>query len=290
MRLVYLALSGIPDGCILFYGISLLSAEKSTSKELYLVFELASEGSIWKYIVNKGSNFEWQNLIDIFSNLAWGLWDGLHSKNIAHGYLDRFAIYIDENISDLHENNVLVTNRFYPSDPHTPEAKRPVLIDFGRGSVSSIFPTQDNGRLSDSQHGISHFGLLLRTIPEDIQAYGGLIWELTSRWMQMTSRRTLPCALVELIRDCLSLNLERLKSMEGVVRAFEALERQLQRESHQGKGTILDVSLKEAKVSINLELARASDRPKPATTSSRQTDLFSFPTIGWTYDSDEEDL
>jgi len=292
MRLVYLALSGTPRGCIEFYGISVLSVEKSTEQELYLVFELASDGPIWKYIQREGSHFGWEDMTNIFSLIASGLWDGLHKMQMAHGYFLRLldAIYID--VSDLHENNVLVTKRLY-ADVAIPEAKIPVLIDFGRGKVKRVFVNQDgDSHISDEQRRTrDDFSFSPHTISEDIQAYGGLIWELTSRWMQMTNRRTIPRPLVELMSDCLALRLERLTSMEGVIWSFEELERQLPGHAPQGKRVILEeISWKEAKALLEPHLARASDRPTPSAPSYRQADAFSFPTIGWTHDSDEEEL
>jgi len=85
MQLAYMALGGNPSGCIEFYGISLVSTDTAPQAELYLVFELASEGSIWKYMEREGVCPDWQDIIDIFSNIAFGLWDGLHIKHIAHG-------------------------------------------------------------------------------------------------------------------------------------------------------------------------------------------------------------
>jgi hypothetical protein len=84
----YLALSGSPTGCVEFYGITVLPIDNS-KQDLHLVFELAPEGTIWKYLrtVHTDPNFDWVNIVDIFSNLAWGLWDGLHKKGIAHGYV-----------------------------------------------------------------------------------------------------------------------------------------------------------------------------------------------------------
>ena len=85
MQLVYLALSGSPRGCVDFYGISLVSTENTSQEELYLIFELASEGSIWKYMEKEAVRFDWKDVFDVFSSIAFALWDSLHEKHIAHG-------------------------------------------------------------------------------------------------------------------------------------------------------------------------------------------------------------
>jgi hypothetical protein len=85
MQLVYMALGGNPSGCIEFYGISLVSTDTASQTDLYLVFEFASEGSIWKYMEKEGVCSDWDDIIGMFSEIAFGLWDGLHKKHIAHG-------------------------------------------------------------------------------------------------------------------------------------------------------------------------------------------------------------
>lgn len=87
MRVVYLALSGSPSGCVDFYGITVLPTQES-KEDLHLVFELATEGSISTYLAAVGnrSEFDWGSIVGLFGAVASALWDGLHQKGIAHGY------------------------------------------------------------------------------------------------------------------------------------------------------------------------------------------------------------
>lgn len=287
MQLVYMALSGSPRGCIEFYGISVVSPDSSPEEELYLVFELASEKSIWKYMEREGVYFGWLDIIDIFAQMAWGLWDGLHTKHIAHGYdCLSFALM---NGSDLHENNVLVTRRFYAADAQDPEANRPVLIDFGRGSLRSGLLNQDEGEdvFNWEDQDVVH-GLELHTIAEDIQAYGALIWELTLRWMKMTDCNMIPRPLVEIMANCMSPDPEDRPSMVEVVRLLEVLERETRTKSGKTK-SVSEISRKDAKAMLKPLLMSSADRPKPSAPSYRQMDAFSYPTIGWSYESEEEE-
>jgi len=89
MRVVYLALSGSPNGCVEFYGITVLPTQEA-EEDLHLVFELASEGDISTYLdaIGTGPDFAWEGIVDLFGSVAWALWDGLHQKGIAHGYME----------------------------------------------------------------------------------------------------------------------------------------------------------------------------------------------------------
>lgn len=86
MEVVYRALSGSPQSCVEFYGITVLRGENPMTKGPFLVFERATGESIDKFIESKGSEWIWEDILRVFSEIASGLWDGLHSKMIAHGY------------------------------------------------------------------------------------------------------------------------------------------------------------------------------------------------------------
>ena len=87
MEVAYLALSGNPSFCIQLYGITVLP-DKGPGRELYLVFELATHGTIWEYLraaIAEQRQFSWLELLELFGDVAFGLWKGLHEKGIAHG-------------------------------------------------------------------------------------------------------------------------------------------------------------------------------------------------------------
>ena len=116
------------------------------------------------------------------------------------------------NCRDLHENNVLVTERVYPIETN-PEANKPVLIDLGRGAVTGSL----SQRLSVENETEG------RGIIQDVDAYGALIWELTKRWMSATHRSTVPAALVDIVAKCMSRNENERPNMRSVIRMLESL-------------------------------------------------------------------
>lgn len=87
MEVSYLALSGSPSYCIQLYGITVLP-DNDHGRELYLVFELAIHGPIWEYLrvaIAEQPQLSWLELLELFGEVAFGLWKGLHEKGIAHG-------------------------------------------------------------------------------------------------------------------------------------------------------------------------------------------------------------
>ena len=182
-----------------------------------------------------------------------------------------------------------MTKRQYWADAQTPEANSPILIDFGRGSLRSSLLNQDEDRYisnSDYEDVASH--LELHTIADDIQAYGALIWELTLRWMKLTNRKMIPEPLVKVIADCLSPDPDDRPSMIDVVKSFETLDGSSQGKDGKEKSAS-EISRKDAQAYLNPLLTSSVDRPKPSVPSYRPTISFSYRTIGWSYESDDEE-
>ena len=199
--------------------------------------------------------------------------------------LSHFALIVG---SDLHENNVLVTKRQYSADAQTPEANRPILIDFGRGSLRSSLVNQDGIHdIPDSDDEKVAQRLDLHTAVKDVQAYGALIWELTLRWMKLTDHKTISHPLVKVIADCLSPDPDDRPSMRAVIKSLEALDNSAWGNTRKGK-TDLEITRKDAKAWLNPLLASSLDRPKPSAPSYQRVS-FSYPTIERCYTSDEEE-
>jgi len=64
-----------------FYGIT---AFHEPLQGLFLVFGLASGGTVREYLEQDGTNLQWDDVIDLFSGIATGLAE-LHQRGIAHG-------------------------------------------------------------------------------------------------------------------------------------------------------------------------------------------------------------
>lgn len=90
MEVVYRALSAIPDLCIKFHGITTLNLGMPMMDGLFLVFELASGGSIDNYLEQPEVG-DWNEVIGLFADISYGLWDGLHMKGIAHGFASYYG-------------------------------------------------------------------------------------------------------------------------------------------------------------------------------------------------------
>jgi len=98
MEVTYLALSGDPSFCVQLYGITVLP-DKRSGRELYLVFELATHGPVWNYLraaIYEQPQFSWLELLELFGDVAFGLWKGLHEKGIAHGWFRLLVCLIVE--------------------------------------------------------------------------------------------------------------------------------------------------------------------------------------------------
>jgi serine/threonine protein kinase len=82
MKLVYRGVTGDEQYCAEFYGMT--SLNRGPERGLFLVFELASEGSIDEYLRCNGPNLTWGEVCELFNDVASGM-RNLHSKGIAHG-------------------------------------------------------------------------------------------------------------------------------------------------------------------------------------------------------------
>jgi serine/threonine protein kinase len=82
MKLVYRAATGSPLHCIAFHGITVL--HEHPQQGLFLVFGLATGGTVEEYLQKFGNTLQWDDLIDFFNGIATGLAE-LHQRGMAHG-------------------------------------------------------------------------------------------------------------------------------------------------------------------------------------------------------------
>ena len=188
MDVTYEALTAIPQGCIQFYGITVLPPDEATSSEtLCLVFARASEGTIVEHLKNKGDTLNWVDVVGLFVDSADALDAALHQKGLVHG-LQPFRHQADLP-SDLHANNVLVTILDNNADRENPTSYHSVLCDFGLGRRINDIPPDITVR--------DGYGPPYATAPEvmrgeaydfaaDLFSYGILLRDLTLFWMRQT--------------------------------------------------------------------------------------------------------
>lgn len=81
MKLVYRAATGSPLHCVEFHGITVLH---EPLQGLFLVFGLASGGTVREYLEKVGNTLHWDDLFELFTGIATGLAE-LHQRGIAHG-------------------------------------------------------------------------------------------------------------------------------------------------------------------------------------------------------------
>jgi serine/threonine protein kinase len=84
MKLAYYGTTG-EEGlcCVAFYGLTLLRS--GPAQGLFLVFELASGGTIDSYIEQNAASLDWNGILEFCSGIASGL-DALHGRGISHGF------------------------------------------------------------------------------------------------------------------------------------------------------------------------------------------------------------
>jgi len=66
--------------------------------------------------------------------------------------------------------------------------------------------------------------------PADIYSYGILIWDLVKLWMRLTSRRSMPKILLDIICECLPFHKEDRPSMHQIHKKLEDLSQTLYNE------------------------------------------------------------
>ena len=208
---------------------------------------------------------------------------------------------------DLHEKNVLLTKRFYSADVMYPEEIKPVLIDFGRGSVTGGFgdlqdieeenaahsgsegdtdaaPSSSETEASDDKI-LDH--LEPSTIAKDVLAFGVLLWELTLRWTKLTKRTMIPAALVDLMAECMSSNESERPTMKDVEWTLEKMGDGLREDS---ESRVAFTSRRAAKMRLKpLWSISAKSVPKPSTQHcSRRLPAFSYTQIAEDEESSQE--
>ena len=82
MKNAYLGISGEAIHCVKFYGVAVL--KEGDTRNLFLVFERASKGTIDDYIDKYADDLNWNDVLSLFSDIASGL-TTLHHRGIAHG-------------------------------------------------------------------------------------------------------------------------------------------------------------------------------------------------------------
>ena len=82
MKLVYRSVSGADMHCIDFHGITIL--RQGPVQGLFLVFDVAGGGSIDEYLAGRPEMLVWDDVFDLFFDIATGL-EGLHKRGVAHG-------------------------------------------------------------------------------------------------------------------------------------------------------------------------------------------------------------
>lgn len=83
MKLVYRGTTGGALHCVEFYGLTALKS--GPVQGLFLVFQLASGGSIDSYLGRNAAKLDWNDVLELFSGIASGL-DALHERGISHGF------------------------------------------------------------------------------------------------------------------------------------------------------------------------------------------------------------
>jgi len=93
MKLVYRAATGSPLHCIAFHGITVL--HEPPQQGVFLVFDLATGGTVKEYLEKFENTLQWDDLIDVFDGIATGLAE-LHQRGIAHRLV--FMYILETNI------------------------------------------------------------------------------------------------------------------------------------------------------------------------------------------------
>ncbi|KAL2861631.1 kinase-like domain-containing protein [Aspergillus pseudodeflectus] len=128
--ITFASLGGRAVGCVQFLGVATVHRGldkddgSQTRDELFLVFEKATQGTIFDFLSRqlKDVTFvrSWYIVIDALTSIAGGI-SSLHTHRVLH--------------RDLHMNNILVTDRFYPNDPDYPHGYDYLISDLGEGKI-----------------------------------------------------------------------------------------------------------------------------------------------------------
>ncbi|KAL3460054.1 kinase-like domain-containing protein [Aspergillus heterothallicus] len=128
--ITFASLGGRAVGCVEFLGVATVhqGSDKDDDlqprKNFYLVFERATQGTIFDFLSRQFKDLTfirtWYLLIDALTSIAGGI-SSLHKHRVLH--------------RDLHMNNILVTDRFYPNDPEYPHEYAYLISDLGEGKI-----------------------------------------------------------------------------------------------------------------------------------------------------------
>ncbi|KAN0066969.1 Protein kinase-like domain containing protein [Elaphomyces granulatus] len=154
LDVTYASLGGRAVGCVEFLGIALvhyrLKKAGDGDRKLFLVFERATQATVLGFLSRQLKDLTfvscWDQVASAISSIANGI-TSLHE----HGVLHR----------DLHMNNILVTDRYYPNDPQHPHEYSCMITDFGEGKV--LKPGQEKRDPTDHH---ASYGVLEFRAPE----------------------------------------------------------------------------------------------------------------------------
>ena len=155
MKLVYRAATGSPLHCIAFHGITVL--DEPRQQGLFLVFDLATGGTVKEYLERFGNTLQWDDLIDLFTGIATVLTE-IHKRGISHGLAFIYILAADipqrpprrehsylqivsESVSDGGKSMGVVSYRFWTrADPSRlstgPQSHRNIKSKRGRPSIT----------------------------------------------------------------------------------------------------------------------------------------------------------
>ncbi|KAH8689276.1 kinase-like domain-containing protein [Phaeosphaeriaceae sp. PMI808] len=141
LDLTYASLGGSAVGCVNFVGVARLRQRPTILGETgeqtiltsqtpylksYLVFERATQGTAIDFLSRQFINTSYFKSWDLALSALSSVGNGIASLH-AHGVIHR----------DLHMNNILVTDRFYPNDPTYPHEYSYLIGDIGEGKILS---------------------------------------------------------------------------------------------------------------------------------------------------------
>jgi serine/threonine protein kinase len=159
--------------CVKFFGITQMSLLLDENPRLLFVFERATRGHVEPFLLWHLSPLRfydsWRALADCFVSVATGL-AFIHKHGVVHRYADQHEqlskihklIFVNR---DLHLENILVMDEFYPNDVEIPHAFNYLISDLGEGKQL----TQQLTSLMSSQTAFASYGAIDFRAPEQLQ-------------------------------------------------------------------------------------------------------------------------
>ncbi|CVL07486.1 uncharacterized protein FMAN_14390 [Fusarium mangiferae] len=149
----YAALGSQPMCCVKFFGITQMSLLVDEKPRLLFVFERATRGHVEPFLLWHLSPLRfydsWRALADCFVCVATGL-AFIHQHGVVH--------------RDLHLENILVMDKFYPNDVEIPHEFSYLISDLGEGKQL----TQQLTSMISSETAFASYGAIDFRAPEQL--------------------------------------------------------------------------------------------------------------------------